>query len=264
LSAAYKVNDWLSIGGGVDYQTADAKLNRNAVAAIVGSTTIDARTSLAGDDESLGWNAGILVSPAKDWDIGLHYRSAITHDLSGEVRILPPGGAETAQDATAELSLPDIASLAASWQVNDRWRALGSATWYGWSNFDEIRVKRAGLADDVTTQDYKDTLALSLGAEYKYDQDWTLRTGVQYDPTPTTDEFRTSRTPDGDRLWFSAGASNKINDKLTLDLGISYIDIGNETINVTRSGAAAGRSSVVKANTEGHVGIFSAGLTYKF
>lgn len=264
LAAAYKFNDWLSIGGGLDYQTADAKLNRNAVAVIVLGNPIDAKTSLAGDDESFGWNAGLTLSPTQDIDIGLHYRSAINHELAGEVRVLAPSGTGTITPATAELNLPDIATLSGSWDVNDRWRALGSMTWYGWSNFEEIRVKRSGVADDVTTQGYEDTLAFSLGAEYKYSEDWVLRGGIQYDPTPTVDEFRTSRTPDGDRLWLTAGASHQINENLNLDLGAAYIDIANETINVTRTGAAAGRSSQVRANTEGSVGIVSFGLTYKF
>jgi long-chain fatty acid transport protein len=187
--------------------------------------------------------------------------------MKGEVRTQLPtalGGTLTIQDATADLDLPDIATLGVSWDVNDRWRALGSVNWYGWSNFEEIRIKRDGVADSVTRQDYDDTLAFSIGTEYKYNDMWTFRGGVQYDPTPTNDEFRTSLTPDGDRWWFTTGATGKITDNVTFDIGAAYIDIGDESINVTRSGATAGRSSNVRANTDGSVGIVSFGVSYKF
>lgn len=265
LTAAYKVSDMISFGGGLDYQQVDAKLDRNA--AFSGAAATDVQVELAGDDTSIGWNAGLLVSPSESLDIGLSYRSAISHTMKGEVRTQLPtglGGTLTIQDATADLDLPDIATLGVSWDVNDRWRALGSMNWYGWSNFEEIRIKRDGVADSVTRQDYDDTLAFSLGAEYKYNDMWTFRGGVQYDPTPTNDEFRTSLTPDGDRWWFTTGATGKITDNVTFDIGAAYIDIGDETINVTRSGATAGRSSNVRANTDGSVGIVSFGVSYKF
>lgn len=265
LTAAYKINDMFSLGGGVDYQTVDAKLDRNA--AFNGASVTDVQVQLAGDDTTIGWNAGFLVTPKQGLDIGFHYRSAISHEMKGEVRTLLPaalGGGFSIVDATADLDLPDIASLGFSWDVNDRWKALGSVNWYGWSNFKEIRIVRDGQPDSVTTQDYDDTLAFSIGAEYKYDEMWTFRGGVQYDPTPTNDEFRTSLTPDGDRWWLTTGATGKISDNVTFDIGAAYIDIGDESINVTRAGAAAGRSSNVVANTDGSVAIVSFGLSYKF
>ncbi len=265
LSGAYKINNMFSIGGGMDYQMVDAKLDRNA--AFTGAAATDVQVQLAGDDTTIGWNAGLLVTPTEGLDIGLSYRSAISHTMKGEVRTLLPaalGGGFSVVDATADLDLPDIATLGVSWDVNDRWRALGSVNWYGWSNFEEIRIKRDGQADSVTTQAYDDTVAFSLGAEYKYDEMWTFRGGVQYDPTPTNDEFRTSLTPDGDRWWFTTGASGKISDNVTFDLGAAYIDIGEESINVSRSGAAAGRTSDVRATTDGSVGIVSLGISYKF
>ena len=264
LVAAYKVNDKISIGGGVDVQQASAKLNRNAVLAeIAPSTFLDVKSSLKGDDLSFGWNAGILLKPTEQMNVGLHYRSAIDHTLEGDLRIGTPL-TSTSISGSADLNLPDIASLGVTYDLNPAWKVLGGATWYGWSNFQEIRAKRAGLPDDVTTQGYEDTWAFNVGAEYKYSDDWTLRAGAQYDPTPTTDEFRTTRTPDGDRTWLSIGGTHQINKNLSLDLAATQIFISEEEIDVTRSGAALGSSTRIQADTEGSVSIVGAAFKYRF
>ena len=91
---------------------------------------------------------------------------------------------------------------------------------------------------------------------------WTLRAGYQFDETPTTDEYRTSRTPDGDRHWFAAGATYDINDKFSLDMAATYIDVGEESINVTRN--VTGALADVRGDTDGSVAIVALGLNYKF
>jgi long-chain fatty acid transport protein len=263
LVAAYKANDIISIGGGIDIQQANAKLNRNVLITSVGPVLVDAETSVKGDDISLGWNAGILIKPRDDLNIGLHYRSAIDHTLEGDVRTGTPSTV-TSVAGTADLNLPDIASLGVAWDVTPQWKLLAGTTWFGWSNFEEIRVKRAGQPDDVTTQGYKNTVAFNVGGEYKYSDDWTFRAGMQYDPTPTVDEFRSSRTPDGDRTWISVGGTHQLNKNLSLDLAATQIFIADETINVTRPGALPGRSTNIRAETEGSVSIVGVAFKYRF
>ena len=94
---------------------------------------------------------------------------------------------------------------------------------------------------------------------------WRLRGGIQFDATPTTESFRTSRTPDGDRTWFSLGATYSINEKLDLDLGATYIDVASGTIDLPRGGGGAlGSNGQMRATTDGSVGIAAVGLKYKF
>lgn len=263
LVAAYKASDKISIGGGIDVQQAAAKLDRSVLITSAGPVLLDAQTSLKGDDVSIGWNAGVLFKPVEHLNIGFDYRSAITHNLKGSVRTGSfLGYTETA--GTAELALPDMASLGVAYDVNPQWKVLGGATWYGWSNFNEIRVKRASTADDVTTQGYKNTVALNAGGEYKYSPDWTLRAGVQYDPTPTVDQYRSTRTPDGNRTWLSVGATHKLNDRLSLDLAATQIFVKSEDINVTHAGALPARSNTTIAGAHEDVSIFGIGLKYDF
>lgn len=260
-SVAFKPVEWMSLGGGVDIQYADAELSSRLFAGSVGES------KLKGDDISFGYNLGAQFYPTEKTEIGLHYRSAISHELDGRISVTGSGAADFDISGTADLDLPDIATFGVAHDVNNRLRIMGQATWFGWENFDEIRAKNdAGGTVSVVTQDYDDTWAFAIGAEYDLNEDWTVRAGYQFDETPTNDQFRTSRTPDGDRNWFSGGATYKFSDKVDLDFAATYIDVDEGTINVSRNdlGFGAGPRAQVNANTDGYVGIVAVGLNYKF
>lgn len=255
-SIAVKATEWLSIGGGIDIQYADAEL-KSTVSNVVSEGT----STLEGDDISVGYNIGVQIEPIKGTEIGVHYRSAISHELDGRISVAGLTAGDFDIAGTADLDLPDVATFGLAHDVNDKLRLMGQATWFGWNNFQDITAKNdAGTTISQVVQNYQTTWAFAVGAEYDMNEQWTVRAGYQHDETPTTDQFRTSRTPDGDRNWFSAGATYKMNDRLDLDLAATYIDISEETINVSRNSGLA----TIRANTEGSVGILALGLTYKF
>lgn len=259
---AYKINDQLSVGAGIDIGHASADL-RNAV--ILGAG-VEGKSQLKGDDWGYGYTLGLQFKPWQTTTFGLNYKSEAHYDLDGfiEVRnasgfVVLPGTLST--PGSAKLNTPDIATFGVAHDLNERWTLQAQATWFGWSNFDAIRaVRDNGAVASTVQQNYQDTWAFAVGAEYKANDAWTLRGGVQFDETPTTDEFRTSRTPDGDRIWGSLGATYAVSEKLDLDLAATYIDVEEGDINVLR-GAGAGRTI---AETDGRVGILAVGLKYKF
>ncbi|HPD82980.1 MAG: outer membrane protein transport protein [Alphaproteobacteria bacterium] len=256
-SVAVKANDWLSIGGGVDIQYADAELKSAAQIVTAGES------KLKGDDWSLGYNIGVLVKPLPQTEFGVHYRSAIEHTLDGRISLQGTGAGTFDIPGTADLNLPDIATFGVAHDVNENLRLNAQVTWFGWNNFQEIRAKNAagGTVSNVT-QNYSNTTAFAVGGEYDLNDTWTVRAGYQFDETPTNDQFRTTRTPDGDRNWFSGGGTYKLNENIDLDFAATYIHVGSETINV--SGRNALGNAVVRANTGGDIGIVAVGLNYKF
>jgi long-chain fatty acid transport protein len=260
-SLAIQATDWLSIGGGVDIQYADAELK-----AVANPGTGEGISTLKGDDWSLGYNLGVMIEPTEKTDVGIHYRSAIDHELDGRITFVNGTASDSDVGGGADLNLPDLATFGVAHDITPQTRIMGQATWFGWSTFDRIRaVSDAGAELQNIEQDYQDTWAFAIGVEHDLNEDWTVRAGYQFDETPTTDEFRTSRTPDGDRNWFSGGATYKWNDKIELDFAATYIDVDDGTINVNRNAAApAIARSDVSANTDGYVGIVAVGLNYKF
>lgn len=255
-SFAYKANDWLSLGGGIDIQYADANLES---AVFVGAGT-QGTSQLKGDDWSLGYNIGIQAKPLPNTEVGVHYRSAISHTLDGKVNISGTGTpADSSRDGTADLDLPDIFTFGVAQDITPKTRLMGQATWFGWNNFQDIDAETTvGINPPAVVQNYQTTWAFSVGAEHDLNDKVTVRAGYQYDETPTTNQFRTSRTPDGDRNWFSGGATYKLNDAIDLDFAATYIDVDSGTINVPRNGGQ------VRAKTDGNVKILAIGLNYKF
>lgn len=260
---AVKATDWLSLGAGFDVQYAEADL-RSAVFVGAGN---EGESKLEGDDWSYGYNIGAQIKPFEHTEIGLHYRSAIGHELDGKITV---AGTGTAADGViggmAELDLPDIATFGIAHDVTDQTRLMGQATWFGWSTFEDITaVNDLGAVASSVVQNYRNTWAFAIGVEHDVNEEWTVRAGYQFDQTPTVDTHRTARTPDGDRNWFSGGVTYKLNDNIDLDFAATYIDVGNESINVTRNTAvAAALASNVRADTSGSVGIVAFGLSYKF
>ncbi|MFN3700862.1 MAG: OmpP1/FadL family transporter [Alphaproteobacteria bacterium] len=258
-SIAVKPHEQLSVGASLIVQYADAKLQNNIFGATEGLQTLD------GDSIAYGWKLGVLAEPVIGTRIGIDYRSKMTQKLEGRLKIEGTGVPALTTDIVgkADLKLPDIATFSVAHDLNDRWTLMGSATWFGWSAFNRIDVKnQAGTTLSTIPQGYQNTWAFSAGFDYKASESWTLRAGYQFDETPTVDEFRTSRTPDGDRHWFSGGATYTLNDRWSFDFAATYINVADEKINLRRNIDA--NPSQFRADTEGYVAILAAGVNYRF
>lgn len=253
---AVKVNNQFSFGGGINFQHAGATLD----AAVTNGAQFG-ESQLQGGDWAVGYSLGVQYKPQPQTTLGVNYHSGITHKLDGALTITGAPGVNVNTDAKADLKLPDILSFGVTHKLNDRWTVQGQASWFGWNRFQTIAPYRDdGVAVAPTYQGYQNTWTIGAGAEYAASEKWKLRGGVQFDKTPTTDEYRTSRTPDGDRTWISGGATYALTPRLDLDLAATYIHVGSGTINVSRNSGLAR----VRADTNGEVGILATGLSYKF
>ena len=99
-SFAYKVNERLSVGGGLDFVRASAELTNaldfgaicfaNVAAAtcsagtlVPGNSRFDGRARVEGDDWGVGYNLGVLFEPWKDTRIGAVFHSKVDLKLEG-------------------------------------------------------------------------------------------------------------------------------------------------------------------------------------
>jgi long-chain fatty acid transport protein len=266
LVAAFDLNKHITIGAGIDYQTVNVILTSMKNQLGVG----ELHSKLEGDDGTFGFNVGILAKITPDTQAGLTYRTGFTHDVEGTatVRLGSSSGAIQSQYAAqADLGLPALASFGIKHRLNDQVTVLGDVSYYKWSAFDAIKVYRVSdgaLREDII-QNYRDTVSFGLGMDYVFDDALTLRAGVQYDPTPTRDGYRTSRTPDGDRTWISGGLTYRFSDSILVDAALTYIHIGESAINVNRSPlAGTSTTAIVNADIDGSVVIGSVGFRYQF
>ncbi|MCI4590867.1 outer membrane protein transport protein [Sphingobium sp. BYY-5] len=265
-SAAYKLTDNLSIGGGVDVQYVKVTLT-NALPQL-SPLLADGFTSLKGDDWSVGWNAGLFYTTG-DTNFGVHYRSGISHKLAGTQSISgllgPLAAANGDFAATAPLDLPDIVTVSMMHKLTPNLRAMITGKWYNWSKFKGIAVTSA---TGTTTKelDYKDSYSVSLGGEYDVSPALTLRAGTMFDRTPTNPQHLTTRVPDGDRVWLTGGATWNMSDSMALN--VSYAHTFVEKANIIRPDSyypsPATVTATTLAQTSGNADQVAASMTLRF
>ncbi len=221
-SVAWQVNEALSLGAGVSFQYIEATLSSSAGAA--GVATVN------GDDYGWGFNLGALWRLSEATRIGFAYRSEIDNSLEGDVEF---GVASMLNGSvTADVTLPDSASLSLFQKLGARWELLADVTWTGWSDFDELRIVRtSGATLSLTPENWDDSWRYSVGANYHLDDALTLRGGVAYDETPVADAFRTARIPDESRTWLAFGAQYRLSASSAIDVGYAHLFIDDASIN---------------------------------
>jgi long-chain fatty acid transport protein len=272
---AYRINDAWSIGGGVDVQYADAQL----ISALPDplnpggpSPGSDGQSKLAGDGWDAGFNLGLLYEPSEQTRVGLHYRSGMRHTLEGSIEVSglrgPLASANGRSDTRTGFDLPDILTLSLTQAVTSRLTLMGEVQWFGWDAFDEIRVRLAnGSPDLVRLQGFENTFTVGLAGEYALNSRWTLRGGIQYDESPTTDTFRNTSIPDSDLLWLGVGASYRVSEQFRLELGYAYGRFAPADIDLTLpfyAGSPLESSVEVRGKTDSHVDVLSLSVSYLF
>lgn len=224
---AWKVNEKLSVGGGISLQYAKAELG-------MGMGPMQA--NVKGDSWAWGWNVGLMFQPVETVRLGLAYRSNISHNADGHTTLnnvpvkIDNGLVLTniRSDMEVRIKTPDTITFSATWEATDALRLSGTARWSKWSNFHSLDVQNLDLAgpqfsSTVVENNWDDTWFFSVGADYKLNGQWTIRGGVAYDQGPVENQYRMAVIPDTDRVWFSGGASYKYTDNLTFDFGATYI-----------------------------------------
>ena len=251
-SIAYKVNETVSVGAGVNamYLKGDLSKAIDFGSILVGfggplaaSQNLDGAVKFDGSGWGYGYNLGALFQVTPDTRVGVAYRSKIKEELSGGQAsysgvpaALAASPLFTTTGAKADITLPESASLSAFSQIDSKWAIMGDVTWTKWSRFNELRLQfNNGAPDSVTTENWKDTYRVSVGVTYQYSDSWKLRGGVAYDKSPVEDQYRTARIPDHDRKWLALGAGYKVTKAGTIDFGYAHLFISDASVKHTES-----------------------------
>ena len=230
---AFKVNDMLSVGAGIDYMWGQAKLAKTPWAPQYGGNLYN--LDMKADGDAWGYNFGVLLKATENLKIGANYRSAFTLKLKdGDVNIaninttgVPAlgggsvsqvlfGGATNLQHEGERDRLParDLrpGSVVHDGQVDvERGRRLDVLAQLHQSSDHLPESSHRSLRDSNAPKNWKDVCALRFGAEYRVTDPLSLRAGFVYDPTPGAcghDGAGASRTRTG--MNYMAGAGYKI------------------------------------------------------
>lgn len=221
----YRVNDWLSLGAGVQVQYLDVTL-RQAASPVRGAPNVN----LDGDNTNVGYTLGATITPAAGTVIGIGFRSSIHHELDGN--LAPRPGVTI--PVRAKVNMPEVVTVGLSQQINDRWKVLAGVEWTNWSRLNRVAVTNQITGTPVTALkfQYDDGWFFNLGAEYAVNEQLTLRGGLGYELSPISNKVRNVRIPDADRLWTSLGASYKWNDRLTFDVSYAHLFVKSAPVRI--------------------------------
>lgn len=252
-SIAYQVSDTLSLGAGVSIQRIEATLTNQIHPSFNAS-----RIEIKGDDYGWGFNLGALWQAGPDTRIGLAYRSKVDYTLEGNASVtnfpsVPSG------PVTADITMPDTASLSLFHKLSSTWDLLADVTWTGWSAFDELRIVRtSGALLSNTPENWDDILRYSLGATWHMNDKLSLRGGVAYDEAPVSDTYRTPRIPDGARTWLAVGGQYRASAQGTIDFGYAHLFVEDVGLN------SAGGYTRLTGQYDSQIDILSVQYTHSF
>ncbi len=269
-SLAYKVNDKLSLGFGLDYQTMDVDYQRMASTTPAFSLSSDS-VALGASGEAWGWNTGVLFKASDSMKLGFSYRSRMKYHLTGNLQAAGPSAALLAGNvgnASADITLPDTFIFSVTQKLDDKWEMLGDISRTRWSSVQDVDIKLDTNPTPVQTlvAHFRDTWRVALGANYAFNDAWKLKTGVGYDQGVAKGaDYRLVSLPDNDRVWLSLGTQWKVNQALALDVGASYLKIRDAGIyNDQRNANPTLDQGLVNGSYKGNIWIFGAQASYAF
>ncbi len=252
---AYQINDAFSVAVGIQYYNA-FKVHLDGQSLNIG-----------GSGDGFGGNFAAMYKSDK-WSVGASYRSAVKVDVTGTavgqdaLAILGLNG--IGANATTSVTFPDLQTLSVAYQATPDLLVSAQVDRINWTTFDKIEVNYEPSTLNIATgttstipENWKATIAVRVGAEWKMNKSTRLRAGYTSDPTPTNPTDFSPRLPGNDRQLISLGYGHDFSDDLTMDLAYMYVWLDDRI-------AAAPTKTAYHGTYTGQVHLLSGGVTYKF
>jgi long-chain fatty acid transport protein len=285
-----KITDNFAFGAGLDLQYARVKFNRmigvpNILQSLNTNPTGDDTLSYnKGNSFGVGYHLGVMgIFNDKHTRLGLNYQSKMRHTFngssvlsgplasSGSVYPSLPSSIRVNQNlSSAPIELPDVITLSAYHDVNERIAVLGSLVYTGWSCFNAIQLNNVAAPNIVATNsglvnvspisvnsssasNYNSTWRAAIGANYHVNDMLMLRVGGGYDQTPTNNTDRDVRLPDTDRWALSIGSHYQVKPTIGVDVGYTHLFAVKDPV-VNRTDAL-NTTTTYNVNAVGSVGV---------
>lgn len=252
INAAYKINDWLSVGGGpfALYGKIDQAGKINNLDPRRGDGDFH-----VGDSEvGYGGTAGVMLTPRPGTRLGVSYVSPVALDFQDVLSTsnLGPLAADIVERLRASersldlgITVPQQVMLSGFHQLTPKLALMANLTWQDWSEFGKVDISIDGAADDSATTDldYDDTWGVAIGARYRVSPGWLWSVGAGFDTSPMGKSERTPTLPLDAQYRFGTGIQHDLGDNLTVGVAYQLMYGGDAELDVERgplSGRVAG------------------------
>ena len=269
-SAAFKVNDWLSIGA--MFNILYSKLNTQSAIRNFFSEA-DGQLNYEDDDFGFGGGFGLLIEPREGTRFGVTYYSPVNVSFSdapelkgvGPIlgRVLERLGMN-GRSVGMDFTIPQWIMVSGYQQITDKLAIMGNVGWQDWSQFGNVDISLS--VNPETTRSFnnnlgfKDTWHAAIGAQYRVSQPWLLSAGFAYDSSPSDASNRSPDMPFDRNFRYAAGVQYDWSKNLTLGLAYEFIDLGPANIN--KEGFL--RGNLVGDYSTNNVNVVNVNLIYRF
>ncbi len=266
-SIGYRLNEYVSIGGGVS--AVGAKMyNKTAINTLVPGRA-DGRLTYEDTDIGYGYNLGILFELSKKTRFGLTYRSEVDLNFSDKPDIRNEGPVveellkkRPRRTLGIDTVIPQAVMFSFWHRLTDRFSVCGNLGWQDWSAFGKPEISLSGSGSLTADLNYHDTYHVALGAQYRFTPKWTASTGISYDTSPIKHDYDRSPTLPLDRAYrYAAGLQYDITSDITIGGAYELIDCG--TARVDKQGGEL-RGDVKGKYSKNFVSAFNLNVVWKF
>lgn len=187
-------------------------------------------TQTEGESYALGWNAAVNYNFDDKNEIGVVYRSRITHSLEADFKMYPATGGKITADAYGVVTLPDSWDIGYNHKFDKKTRVELKATRTNWSTYDALNVyfdkPILGTSAALSDKNWESGWRYAIGVEHNISDKYAVMAGFAYDQSSIPFDGGDFLVPTGDRRTYSLGA--RYNDKKqTLAVALGWMDVGS-------------------------------------
>lgn len=190
-------------------------------------------TQTEGESYALGWNAAANYAFDDKNEIGVVYRSRITHSLEADFKMYPVTGGKITADAYGVVTLPDSWDIGYNHKFDKKTRLELKATRTNWSTYDALNISLSNpsvpgvLPSDVNSaKNWESGWRYAIGLEHNFSDKYAAMAGFAFDESSIPYNGGDFMVPTGIRRTYSIGA--RYNDKKqTVAVALGWMDVGN-------------------------------------
>lgn len=224
---AHKFDKKWSAAVGAEINYVGLELQKNAYATPtmnVGSVQIE------GESYALGWNAAANYTFDDKNEIGVVYRSRITHSLEADAKAYSPMPQFNEKaNAYGVVTLPDSWDIGYNHKFDKKTRLELKATRTNWSTYDALNVyfdkPVFGKPNALSDKNWESGWRYAIGLEHNLSDKYAVMAGFAFDESSIPYDGGDFMVPTGLRRTYSIGA--RYNDKKqTVAVALGWMDVG--------------------------------------
>lgn len=202
------------------------------------TATVDGSTQIEGESYALGWNAAANYAFDDKNEVGVVYRSRITHSLEADLKGYGTkadllGGGDVYGNAYGVVTLPDSWAIGYNHKFDKKTRVELNATRTNWSTYDALNVYfdkslvgMPGIGDkSESAKNWESGWRYAVGVEHNLSDKYAVMAGFAYDESAIPYDGGDFMVPTGNRRTYSIGGRYN-DDKQTVAVALGWMDIG--------------------------------------